>query len=122
MFFGKEKEDVGRQGERLAEKFLKKKGFRLLERRSRTPRWGEIDLVMEDGDTLVFVEVKTRSSAEGLFGGPLGAINRRKLRSLRKAIHYYVMREGLEGKPLRVDVVSVILESGETRHFEDVIN
>jgi putative endonuclease len=121
MFFRKGKENVGRRGERLAEEFLKRRGFKLIRRRFRTPRWGEIDLVMQDGDVLVFVEVKTRSSAEGLFGGPLGAVNRRKRRTLKKAIQYYVLKNSLGEEPLRADVISVILESGKIEHFENVI-
>ena len=60
--------DIGSYGENLARKFLEKKGFKLIEKNFKTPRWGEIDLVMKDGDTLVFAEVRFRSRPD--FGTP----------------------------------------------------
>lgn len=86
--------DLGEQGERLAEEFLQKRGFISIARRFKTPRWGEIDLVMRDGETTVFVEVKTRGSDSQLFGGPLGALNRRKLKALQRAAQYYLTSQG----------------------------
>ena len=58
--------NLGSYGENLARKFLEKKGFKLIEKNFKTPRWGEIDLVMRDGETLVFVEVKTRSGSAAI--------------------------------------------------------
>ena len=116
--------DLGRHGENLARKFLEKKGFKLIERNFKTPRWGEIDLVMKDGDTLVFVEVKTRSGpAAGLFGGPLGSINYHKMKSIQRVAKFYLYSKNLGDHPARIDAVSVvILESGEAEieHFLNI--
>lgn len=111
--------DLGKHGEQLAKRFLEKRGFEFLERNFKTPRWGEIDLVMEDGETLVFVEVKTRSggSAE-LFGGPLGAIDPHKIETLKRAGQFYLSSKGLLDRPVRIDGVTVILESKQNPQFD----
>ena len=67
-------------GERQAERFLKRRGYKLLYRRFRAKRGGEVDLVCRHGDTLVFVEVKTRSSLE--HGRPYEAVDAEKRRLL----------------------------------------
>ncbi len=59
----------GSRGERLAARLLKQKGYRILARNCRS-RWGELDLIARDGDTIVFVEVKTRSQSDT--GAPRG--------------------------------------------------
>lgn len=115
--------DIGREGQDLAEEFLKKKGYRFVERNFRTPRWGEIDLVMRDGDTTVFVEVKTRSSASKLFGGPLGSLHYHKLKTLQRAVQYYLSSQRLDREAVRVDAVTVILpedEPPQIKHYTDI--
>ena len=62
-----QKKEVGKTGEDLAFRFLKKKGYRIL-LRNYACKMGEIDIIAQDGDTLTFVEVKTRTSA--IFGPP----------------------------------------------------
>ena len=116
--------DLGRHGENLARKFLEKKGFKLIERNFKTPRWGEIDLVMKDGDTLVFVEVKTRSGpAAGLFGGPLGSINYHKMKAIHRTAQFYLSSKNLNQEAARIDAVSIIVpDSGDPRieHFTNI--
>ncbi|GMR19199.1 MAG: YraN family protein [Patescibacteria group bacterium] len=114
----------GRRGERLAQKFLEGKGFTFIERNFKTPRWGEIDLVMRDGGTTVFVEVKTRSSSSAqLFGGPLGSINYHKMKALKRAGQFYLSSKGYDREAVRIDAVSVVLnEQGDARieHFANI--
>src|SRR5208283_1960198 len=71
--------DLGKKGEEMAQAYLREKGYRLLERSYRC-KLGEADLIMQDGDTIVFVEVKTRSSAS--FETPEQAVNARKQKKL----------------------------------------
>ena len=101
---------LGKQGEDLACRELRRRGYAVLARRYRT-RWGEIDIVARDGDTLVFVEVKTRRSTG--FGGPLAAVNFTKQRRLINMARSYLM--GLPGPepPCRFDVVGVTGTAGE---------
>jgi uncharacterized protein (TIGR00252 family) len=78
---------VGNSGEDLAARFLKGLNYRILERNVRNA-WGEIDLVAQDRKTIVFVEVKTRST--GLFGGPRAAVNADKQRRMSRAAQAYL--------------------------------
>ncbi len=115
--------DLGEEGEKIAEEFLRRKGFVPVARRFRSRRWGEIDLIMRDGDTTVFVEVKTRCGSGGLFGGPLGAINRQKIRALKRTAQFYMTSKGFNWEAVRIDAVSVILQPGgtaEVKHYTDI--
>ena len=112
---------TGEWGEQVAEKFLKKAGFRSLGRRVRVGPRDELDLVMRSGEILVFVEVKTRRSED--FGRPYSAVNRKKKLALSRAAIRYMM--DLKEKPryFRFDVVEVVGEpdeaSPEVRHIEN---
>jgi len=114
---------LGEQGERLAEEFLKKKGFVSIARRFKNKRWGEIDLIMRDGDTTAFIEVKTRSDSGGLFGGPLGAINRSKIEALKRTAQFYMTSQGFNWEAARIDAVTVVFQPGgtaEIKHYTDI--
>ena len=101
-------DDHGRLGEDLAHRYLKRQGFTIVARRYRPPAGGgEIDLVGWQGATLVFVEVKTRATAE--FGLPDRAVDEEKERHLRHAGHDYARRAGVEWNCVRFDIVSVVL-------------
>ena len=113
-FAGLDRTALGVRGERIAERHLKRKGYRILERNFRGAG-AEIDLVAMDGETLVFVEVKTRRTA--LVGTPQEAVNSLKQRHLRRAGEAYVRRHRIDGRPTRFDVVA-ILEDGSGRHLE----
>ena len=124
--FRKKKDDAGdvrhragRWGEKQAERHLRGLGFRILARRLRVGRRDEIDLMARDGDTLVFVEVKTRASED--FGRPISSVTRDKRHALSRAAIRYMT--GLRRPPayFRFDVVEVIGTEGqgtpEIRHI-----
>lgn len=94
---------VGIEGEAVARRFLEDLGFRIVEKNFRCPL-GEIDLIAEEGDVLVFVEVKTRRSAR--FGTPAEAVHARKQRQILRVAEAYMRERRLRG-PCRVDVVGV---------------
>ena len=96
---------LGRRGEELACKFLKKAGYKILELNYRG-RLGEIDLVAEDGDCLVFVEVKTRGSLA--CGHPFESIDSRKQHQLIRVAREYLAEQGAEERICRFDAVSVL--------------
>ena len=110
---------LGKQGEDLACRELRRRGYAVLARRFRT-RFGEIDIIARDGDTLVFVEVKTRRS--GRFGGAVAAVHFRKQRRLINMARSYLM--GCRGTepPCRFDVVGVTLSAGERPVVEVLVN
>ncbi len=95
---------LGKIGERHAVRFLSKAGFAIVARNYRTPL-GEIDIVARDGETLVFIEVKTRSSRA--FGLPQEAVDRRKQRQLIRAAQVFLKAHGEPAVPCRFDVVAV---------------
>lgn len=101
---------VGQTGERLAGKRLSSEGYRVLYRNFRPTGGGEVDLVCRHVDTLVFVEVKTRTSER--FGRPSQAVDRQKQRLLVRGANAWLRELGLPELLFRFDVVEVILENG----------
>ena len=95
---------TGAKGEEIAAKFLLKKGYRILDRNYRTPL-GEIDIIAREGETLVFVEVKTRSSAQ--FGPPQLAVNHRKQVKMTHVALTYLSHRKITHSPCRFDVVAI---------------
>ena len=95
---------LGERAEEAGATFLESLGFRILERRFRT-RSGEIDLIALEGPTLVFVEVKCRTS--GTCGDPAEAVDRRKQARLVRAAAIYLARGGDADRACRFDVLEV---------------
>ncbi|MBI5379773.1 MAG: YraN family protein [Nitrospirae bacterium] len=95
---------IGRRGEDRAAQYLRRRGYRILARNWRC-RLGEIDLIALDGNTLVFVEVKTRRGET--FGPPELAVTPRKQRQLTKAALSFIMSRKLGHLPGRFDVVAI---------------
>src|SRR5690242_2410096 len=96
--------EVGRQGENQALEYLRSRDWRLLEANYQT-KWGEIDLIMQDGRTLVFVEVKRRQNLN--YGDPEQAITPLKQRHLIRAALCYVKANRIVERLIRFDSVSV---------------
>lgn len=95
----------GAQAESEAAAWLKRKGLKLVDRNVRS-RFGEIDLIMEDGSTLVFVEVRYRARND--FGGAAASVTAGKRERLRRAIGVYIARHPRAGsRNLRADVVAI---------------
>lgn len=113
-----QKQILGKEGERVAESFLKKKGYRLVERNYRCPV-GEMDLVFLDRRVIVFVEVKTRT--DDRFGAPLEAVGSRKQKKMIKAALFFLSQRRLHHRDARFDVVGVSLKGGEptVEHVEN---
>ena len=111
---GRQRQELGKLGEELAASYLQEKGYRLLERNYRC-RLGEIDIVALDGEVLVFVEVRCRTS--GRFGLPQESIRREKQAKLRKLAQYYLLRAARPGpapatgkNKVRFDVLALLFD------------
>lgn len=107
----------GRIGENAARKHLVGLGYKFLIANYRDGR-GEIDLILRDGDCLVFVEVKARSSED--WGRPASAVRADKRRLLSKTALAYLRHAGLPKVNFRFDIVEVLLEGNavdEIRHL-----
>ncbi|HNR93918.1 MAG TPA: YraN family protein [Kiritimatiellia bacterium] len=113
----------GLWGEKVAEDALKKKGYAILGRRVRMGKRGELDLVAKQGETLVFVEVKTRAGEQ--FGRPFGAIKSHKKKMLMNAAKCYLLKLKERPRYFRFDAVEVIGREGAgepvVRHIESAI-
>ena len=108
----------GRLGEDLAHRYLRGRGCTVVARNYRPPAGhGEIDLVVWHGEKLVFVEVKTRDSAE--FGEPERAVDAEKQLHLTRAARDYARRAGVEWQQVRFDVVAVILSPRRIEWLRD---
>ncbi len=111
-----EKNRKGAEGERLALRFLQREGYLLLEQNYRAQRC-EIDLIMQDGETTVFVEVKARSSQA--FGLGREAVTKKKQQNLLRAATAYAADHGLMEMSLRFDVAEVTLGTGRVTHIKN---
>lgn len=110
--------ELGKLGEQLAANFLYANGYTILERNWRVNR-AEIDIIANKNDTLVFVEVKSRSNTH--FGPPEVFVTKRKKRLLASAASAYMKASGHEWA-IRFDIITVVMTLGQSpvmEHFED---
>jgi putative endonuclease len=106
------RQQFGELGERIAERWLRRQGWRVVQRRFRNGH-RDIDLVVEREGTVAFVEVKARRGA--LFGDPVEAVNWKKQRELARSASVWVDRHGRPEESYRFDVVGVLVEGDRVR-------
>ena len=106
---------LGKSGEDVACRELRRRGYAILARRYRT-RIGEIDIVARDGETIVFVEVKTRTTTA--FGAPGEAVGPRKQHKIWLMGSDYLLRHGWQDRPCRFDVVAISTDEQGRRQVE----
>jgi putative endonuclease len=107
---------LGAQGEKLAGRFLRQNGYKILYRNFRGRRGGEIDIVCRDHDTLVFVEVKTRAHAD--FGRPIEAVGRKKQKRISLGGLAWLRLLDNPDILFRFDVVEVLIGKGAPPRLE----
>lgn len=111
---------TARLGEQIAAKYLEKLGFKIIEKNFRKG-YGEIDLIAIENNTLVFVEVKTRTSKK--FGTAFEAITPYKIKSLEKTALFYKKLHPSLPEGLRIDAIAIELDSlGNTSNIEHIKN
>jgi putative endonuclease len=114
---------LGRWGETLAAQFLTQQGYLVIERNYRTP-YGEIDLIVQKADTLVFVEVKTRST--DAYGLPETAVTDQKRQHIISAAEAYLQAQQNQNRLWRIDVIAIRRFRDSTQpeivHFENAIS
>jgi putative endonuclease len=112
--------DVGRIGENAAADYLKKKGYKIIERNHRT-RWFEIDIVAFKKNKLIFVEVRAKNGTE--FGSPEDTIDYKKLGKIIKAAQGYIAFRAPRVEMYQIDAVCVVLDGSEIErisHYENI--
>lgn len=112
-------DDTGLLGEQLASRYLRRKGFKILEKNFST-RIGEIDIIAMRQNLLVFCEVKTRLNKE--FGEPFEAVTLYKQNRLRRLAEYYLLKHQKYFEEIRFDVISILLEEGDLMKIEHIEN
>jgi putative endonuclease len=110
---------VARIGEDIATDYLKKKGYKIIERNFRKG-YGEIDIISTFQNTLVFVEVKTRTTS--LYGGAIEAISYGKMQKLIRTCEYYKMLHPKFPDAMRIDAVLIDLVNGEAKNMQHIEN
>ena len=110
---------LGRGGEARALQYLEERGYKLLRKNYRSGH-REIDLIMQTGCTVVFVEVKARSSTD--YGTPAEFVTPAKRRLLTLAAEAYLMEMGLRDVPARFDVVEIYLGTDKVHHIENAFD
>ena len=115
--YEKYKIELGRRGEAIALEYLKKLGYKLITKNYNCPRYGEIDLIMQDENYLVFIEVRTKSNT--LYGTPLETINYEKRRQIEKMARQYLSREKVNPDTFcRFDLIGIVLEKNQDPEIE----
>ena len=109
IFRHAQNKNLGKEGERIAVEYLRKKGYRVIEKNYRTRR-GEIDIICEQRGSVIFVEVKTRKSMS--FGRPEEAVDSRKRKKMAEIALDYLTEKHLNGRvDCRFDVVAITEKS-----------
>jgi len=116
---GIESYDLGRKGEEIAERYLLRQGYEILERNYRSQQ-GEIDIIARDKVFLVFVEVKNYSFRS--YGSPVGAVGKNKKQSIIHAAETYIYKNKIEDVYSRFDVIAIYTKYSGSQiieHFKD---
>ncbi|HWP69766.1 MAG TPA: YraN family protein [Gemmatimonadaceae bacterium] len=110
--------EFGLQGERIAERWLQTRGWKVLQRRYRSGH-RDIDLIAQRDELVAFVEVKARMGAD--FGDPVEAVNWKKRNELVRSAYTWIDRHGRAGEVYRFDVIGVLVtgERVRVRHVEN---
>ena len=109
----------GKQGENIAEKYIKKLGYKIIERNWHYSKNAEIDIIADDNGTLVFIEVKTRTTLN--YGHPFEAIDKTKIQKIHKAIYAYLNEYETQYNNFRFDGIAIIgLKDPKIEHIKDL--
>jgi putative endonuclease len=128
MFWKNKNISLGSRGEELAGKYLKKKGYKIIQynyQNKTGKRLGEIDIVAKKDEKIIFVEVKTRLSRGGIVILPEENITRDKLYKLQKIAKDYIRENNLWNSDYHFDAVSILFDENERdvleiRHLESI--
>lgn len=114
------KQDLGKRGEKLAKDYLEKQGYKIVAQNFRCLQ-GEIDIIAEENEELVFIEVKTRSTL--WYGTPAEAVDKPKQKHMIKAAKYYLYRTNQETRYTRFDVIEIVSKQEKLKihHIKQIL-
>lgn len=112
-------QDIGKFGEKLAEKYLMKNKYKIVEKNFRC-KFGEIDIIAFYKKELIFIEVKTRTSNK--YGSGISSIDKNKQKHLYKTAEYYLYNKNLD-IDIRIDAIEITLNKGliSIKHYKNII-
>jgi len=99
---------LGAKGEDFAQQFLENKGYKILARNFRFAKLGEIDVIVQKGQNICFIEVKTRSSTR--YGKPNEAVNYSKQRKIKQVAQIFIKKHQLYNQNIRFDIIELIVQ------------
>lgn len=99
---------IGEHGEKLAQTYLCQRGYRIIAANYHC-HYGEIDIIAQDGDVLVFVEVRSKSNIQ--YGRPEETVDLKKQNKLKKTAQYYLCQQKQMERYCRFDVVAIIWDT-----------
>lgn len=105
-----EKNELGKIGEQIAAEYIEKLGYKIIKRNFYCKQ-GEIDIIAQDNQEIVFIEVKTRTSTN--YGRPSEAINKMKLKHMYRSAKYYLYKSNCFYNFVRFDVVEILFKDGK---------
>ena len=116
---------IGNFGEKIGSEYLRKKGYKILERNFKK-KWGEIDIIGKKNGNLIFFEIKTLHQARGKPFSPEDEINFKKKNQLRKMAQIYLSEKRIsKNAPYQIDILSIVLnpafKTAKISHFENAI-
>lgn len=114
-------QEIGQLGEKLAKRFLEEREYQIICKNFRTKQ-GEIDIIAKDKeDTIVFIEVKTRTSL--IYGNPSEAVNETKIEHIVKTAKYFLYLNKMKDRNIRFDVIEVFICKGRytVNHIKQIM-
>lgn len=112
--------DIGNKGEDIAAEFLENNDYKIIERKYRCNKVGEIDIIARKNELIIFVEVKNRNTTQ--YGGAIYSINLRKKKTIRKIASYYLLTNphiNIKENIFRFDLITI--DDGEIEWIKDII-
>jgi len=120
----REKKDLGDLGEKIAKKYLEEKGYKILDKNFRYSKLGELDIIAQKGDDIIFFEVKTRIKTGSTDYLPEDNITYGKQKKLIKLSQIYLSKHKLFDKPWQIDILAIETfrdGSYDIRHIENAV-
>ncbi len=114
MYF---KQKIGKNGEEMAKQYLINKEYKIIQTNFRC-YFGEIDIIAQKDNSLIFVEVKARTNQK--YGLPAQSITQQKKKHIRKTIEYYLLCKKIRNVLIQIDVIEIYLEKGEINHIKNI--
>ena len=115
--------DFGSYAEGLAEKFLKDKGYEVLDRNYRKP-WGEVDIIVKKEGIVIFVEVKASDSPSPKGFEPEKRVNGDKIKRIKRAAQTYIQQNNLDDRSWQIDLIAIELDEDKRKakitHFKNI--